>query len=222
MTLTASQAIAATDRAAFLGYEPQPGDPAWLDAERRISSGDPAFWAPIFDRFVKPGMRILQVGAGAGYFTSILSKMVGFRGWIDALEIDELLATRAVNFLAGHENVRLVNCDHTYKEWRDYDLIICFCGFDHIPAEFRMAKGLLIPLTYSEWDDPCYGRGILFSVNHNGVESLEGVHIYNSLTPRTQDQVVKDYLIKDFGIARFISIERMQLLFSELGGSLTK
>ena len=49
-----------------------------LNAAKGINNGSPAFWAFLFSHLdVKPGDRILQVGAGSGYYTAILAELVG-------------------------------------------------------------------------------------------------------------------------------------------------
>ena len=64
-----------------------------LDEKRRLNIGGPSLWAFHFDRIgVRQGERVLQLGAGSGYYTAILAELAGPRGRIDALEIDEDLA----------------------------------------------------------------------------------------------------------------------------------
>ena len=43
----------------------------------------------------RKGDRVLQLGAGSGYYTAILAELAGPRGRVDALEIDEALAAAA-------------------------------------------------------------------------------------------------------------------------------
>ena len=81
------------------GYWSTPdANPRWLyhnvlvalDEKRRLNIGGPSLWAFHFDRIgVRQGDRVLQIGAGSGYYTAILAELAGPRGRIDALEIDE-------------------------------------------------------------------------------------------------------------------------------------
>ena len=67
-----------------------------LDEEKRINIGDPVFWARRFVRAnVKAGARVLQVGAGVGYYTAILSELAGSKGSVVAYEVEQDLAERA-------------------------------------------------------------------------------------------------------------------------------
>ena len=61
-------------------------DPKWLyhsvlvvlDEEKGINIGDPSLWVGLLARMdVQPGARVLQVGAGVGYYTAILRELVG-------------------------------------------------------------------------------------------------------------------------------------------------
>jgi 16S rRNA A1518/A1519 N6-dimethyltransferase RsmA/KsgA/DIM1 with predicted DNA glycosylase/AP lyase activity len=56
---------------------------------------------------------VLQVGGGTGYYTAILVEIVGPSGRVTALEIDEGLAARARQNLAGFPSVEVVHADGT-------------------------------------------------------------------------------------------------------------
>jgi protein-L-isoaspartate(D-aspartate) O-methyltransferase len=53
----------------------------------------------------KKGERVVHVGAGTGYYTTLLAKLVGESGGVDAYEIEPTLAQRAINNLASLPNV---------------------------------------------------------------------------------------------------------------------
>jgi protein-L-isoaspartate(D-aspartate) O-methyltransferase len=53
----------------------------------------------------KKGERIVHVGAGTGYYTTLLAKLVGESGVVDAYEIEPTLAQRATDNLAAFPNV---------------------------------------------------------------------------------------------------------------------
>ncbi len=76
-------------------------NPAWvthnvlisLDKRKNLNNGSPSMWAYLFDHLsLKPGERVLQVGAGSGYYTAILAELVGRSGHIRAIEYDKRLA----------------------------------------------------------------------------------------------------------------------------------
>ena len=53
----------------------------------------------------KKGDRVVHVGAGTGYYTTLLAKLVGESGVVDAYEIEPTLAQRATDNLAAFPNV---------------------------------------------------------------------------------------------------------------------
>lgn len=74
-----------------------------LDTARGINIGQPSAHARWLDALgLRGGERVLQVGAGSGYYTAILAHLVGTGGHVHAFEIDEPLADRA------KENVKLL------------------------------------------------------------------------------------------------------------------
>ncbi len=77
-----------------------------IDAARGINIGEPALHALCL-RMIAPqaGEIILHVGAGVGYYTAILARLVGPGGLVFAYEIDEAIAARARKNLAGLRNV---------------------------------------------------------------------------------------------------------------------
>ncbi len=79
-----------------------------LDAARGINIGEPSLHARCLDALaIRPGETALQVGAGSGYYTAILSELVGPTGRVHAFEIDPALAARATANLADRPWVRL-------------------------------------------------------------------------------------------------------------------
>jgi protein-L-isoaspartate(D-aspartate) O-methyltransferase len=135
-------------------------DPRWLyhdilvavDPARRLNNGQPSFWAYNFDHLhLKRGQRILQVGAGTGYYTAVLAEIVGPKGHVTAVEYDEELAARARANLAPWPQVEVVHGDGRTHDPGEVDVIIVFAGSTH-PARLwldRLAPDgeLLMPLT---------------------------------------------------------------------------
>jgi protein-L-isoaspartate(D-aspartate) O-methyltransferase len=67
-----------------------------LDAKRGINIGQPSAHAGWLGALqLQKGETVLQVGAGTGYYTAILSHLVGEEGRVYAYEIDPYLAGRA-------------------------------------------------------------------------------------------------------------------------------
>jgi protein-L-isoaspartate(D-aspartate) O-methyltransferase len=79
-----------------------------IDARRGINNGQPSLHAQALDALgVSEGETIVQIGAGAGYYTAILATLVGREGRVIAYEIEPDLAERAAANLARYPQVEV-------------------------------------------------------------------------------------------------------------------
>jgi protein-L-isoaspartate(D-aspartate) O-methyltransferase len=79
-----------------------------IDARRGINNGQPSLHAQALDVLgVREGETIVQIGAGAGYYTAILATLVGPTGRVIAYEIEPDLAERAAANLARYPQVEV-------------------------------------------------------------------------------------------------------------------
>jgi len=79
-----------------------------IDAPRGINNGQPSLHAQALDALgVSEGETIVQIGAGAGYYTAILATLVGRKGRVIAYEIEPDLAERAAANLARYARVEV-------------------------------------------------------------------------------------------------------------------
>ncbi len=79
-----------------------------LDAERGINNGQPSLHAQAIDALrLKEGETVVQIGAGAGYYTAILAELVGPTGKVIAYEIAPDIAARAAANLARYPQVEV-------------------------------------------------------------------------------------------------------------------
>lgn len=77
-----------------------------LGAEGPLNNGQPTLHALCIAALApKRGERIVHVGAGTGYYTTLLAKLVGETGAVDAYEIEPTLAQRSADNLAAFPNV---------------------------------------------------------------------------------------------------------------------
>jgi protein-L-isoaspartate(D-aspartate) O-methyltransferase len=112
----------------------------------------PSFWAHNFDQLdLRRGERVLQVGAGTGYYSAILAEMAGPQGRVTAVEYDAELAARARANLEGWRQVEVVAGDGRTHDAGEVDAIVVFAGSTH-PAPLwldRLGEGgrLIMPLT---------------------------------------------------------------------------
>jgi protein-L-isoaspartate(D-aspartate) O-methyltransferase len=152
-------------------------DPRWLyhdvlvaiDPVRGLNNGLPSFWAANFDQLhLKRGQRILQVGAGTGYYTAVLAEITGPEGHVTAVEYDEGLAASGRTNLAPWPQVEVVHGDGRTHDPGEVDVIIVFAGSTH-PAPLwldRLAPGgeLLMPITSEQ------GSGFLLLVTRPAID----------------------------------------------------
>jgi len=168
-------AFAAVPRERFLGPPPwrvlsdrrldqsfvtPDGEPHWIyhdvlvtiDETRRLNNGLPSLWAASLDQLdLRRGQRVLQVGAGTGYYAAVLAEIVGPDGRVVAVECDEELAARARASLAPWRQIEVVHGDGRTHDPGEVDIVVVFAGSTH-PAPIwldRLAPPgeLLMPLT---------------------------------------------------------------------------
>ncbi len=104
-----------------------------LDESRGLNTGEPGLWARHFDGLaIAPGSRVLQIGAGAGYFTAILAELAGTNGRVDGIEIDATLAATAERNLTAWPTAHIHAADASQPldsslggQW---DVIVAFAG----------------------------------------------------------------------------------------------
>ncbi|WP_428662659.1 protein-L-isoaspartate O-methyltransferase family protein [Reyranella sp.] len=100
-----------------------------LDEARGLNTGEPALWARHFDGLgIVDGSRVLQIGAGAGYFTAILAELAGPTGHVDGIEIDAALATAARRNLGAWPTAQVHAADASRRIDGRWDAIVAFAG----------------------------------------------------------------------------------------------
>jgi len=143
-------AFAETPREAFMGpgpwrmpgfgfsYQPTPDDdPHWLyqDAlvglmpEKGLNNGQPSFLAFLIGLGrAKAGEHAVHIGAGVGYYTAVLARLVGETGRVTAIEYEPALAARAAANLAGYPQVRCLEGDGSRLPLDAADVILVNAG----------------------------------------------------------------------------------------------
>ena len=104
-----------------------------LGGEGPFNNGQPtlhAFCLATLD--VKKGERVVHVGAGTGYYTTLLAKLVGETGTVDAYEIEPGFARRATENLAEFSCVREGACRFRERKGRfpECDVLYVNAGGD--------------------------------------------------------------------------------------------
>ncbi len=77
-----------------------------IDRTRGINNGEPALHAAWMDAVgPQPGETVIHVGAGTGYYTAILARLVELGGRVEAYEYETDLAAIAARNLSGYPQV---------------------------------------------------------------------------------------------------------------------
>jgi protein-L-isoaspartate(D-aspartate) O-methyltransferase len=106
-----------------------------LDAGKGINNGEPALHAAWIGAVApRPGETVSHVGAGTGYYSAILSRLVLPGGGVRAFEIEPELAERARVNLAAFPNVQVVEGDATSLPLPASDVIYVNAGVVAPPA----------------------------------------------------------------------------------------
>ena len=124
-----------------------------IDESRRLDNGLPSLWAHLYDLLsIKENERVVQVGCGLGYYTAILSELVGPAGKVVAIDCEEAFVQRA-----RHEPSRIRKCGRDPRRRGvktlvgRADVIVLHAGFTHPHPlwvdSLRRNGRLMLPLT---------------------------------------------------------------------------
>ncbi|MGX5803156.1 protein-L-isoaspartate O-methyltransferase family protein [Bradyrhizobium sp. Arg314] len=154
------QVFASVPREAFLGpgpwtvfagdgrIETPTADPSYvyqnvlvvLDADKGINNGEPLLHAMWLGKVApKPGEAVTHIGAGTGYYTALLAKLVEPGGNVIAFELEADLAARARANLARHGNIEVVHGDAVANPLPPSDVIYVNAGVVAPPAAWLKA-----------------------------------------------------------------------------------
>jgi protein-L-isoaspartate(D-aspartate) O-methyltransferase len=126
-----------------------------------IPTGLPSLHARLLDIIrVAQGQRVMQVGAGTGYFTAILAELVGASGHVCAFEIDEALAARARRNLEPWPWVSVESRSGVRIPEQPVDLVYVNAGVQQLPLPWIEALSpggcLLFPLVSADGPGAVY------------------------------------------------------------------
>jgi len=158
------------------GYVASPSDdPALLYDDivvallpgKRINNGQPTLHARCLAAVrVKPGENALHIGCGSGYYTAVISELVGPSGAVDAWDIEPDLVAAASSNLQGRRGVTVALRDATAGSIPAHDLIYVCAGCTRPVRAWAeaLADGgrLVFPLA------PGWDRGAMLMVTRRG------------------------------------------------------
>lgn len=122
-----------------------------IDASRGINNGQPSLHAMSIEALaLEEGETVVQIGAGAGYYTAILARLVGPAAKVIAYEIEADIAEQARKNLAGCPQVEVRAQSAAGEGLPKADAIYVNCAASHPPRVWLEALNpggrLLFPL----------------------------------------------------------------------------
>ena len=123
-----------------------------LAGDRFINNGQPSLHARSLAALrLVAGEIVVHVGAGTGYYSAVLSELVGTAGSVHAYEIEPDLASLASENLKPYPNVRVQHASASALELPKADVVYVNAGATH-PLEswldaLSLGGRLLFPLT---------------------------------------------------------------------------
>ena len=165
-----------------------------IDPDRQLFNGAPASVVPLIDALrLRPGGRVLHVGAGLGYYSAVMARVVGATGAVVAVEVDEALLADARGNLADMPWVQVRGSD-VVGEGRSFDAVLVNAGVTHPDARWldalEVGGRLIVPLTVSMPGVPSApGKGIVVAIERTThgrytAEMLSLVAIHSAIALR--------------------------------------
>jgi len=158
-------------------------DPMWLyhDAvvglmpDKELNNGMPSFLTFLISLGrLAEGDHAVHIGAGVGYYTAFLARLVGARGQVTAIEYEPALAERAAANLADYPQVRAQQGDGGSMALKPADVILVNAGAAR-PADvwldaLKDGGRLIVPLAvgYNGPHGLAGTRGGVFVIERHG------------------------------------------------------
>jgi len=163
-----------------------------------LNNGQPSFLAfLIYLGHLREGEHAVHIGAGVGYYTAIITRLVGRAGSVTAVEYEPELAARAAGNLTMFPNVRVIEGNGFTLPLEPADVIYVNAGAAK-PADAwldAMKDGgrIILPLTVSCTDDEGHPmtHGAIFRIERRGDEYaarwMSGTGIYDCAGARDEE-----------------------------------
>ena len=111
-----------------------------IDSSRKINCGEPFLHARWLG-WVRPRASevVTHIGTGTGYYTALLSLLVGNAGRINAIEVDPRLSEITATNLASFQNVITINANGFHSAIPHSDVVYVNAAFESLPAGWLLA-----------------------------------------------------------------------------------
>lgn len=153
-----------------------------LDRDRGVNNGSPSLHAAWLHALgAREGETVVHLGAGSGYYTAILARLVGAGGRVVAVEYDGRLAALARANLARYPNIEVVHGNGITKPDTPTDCIYVNFGVERPAAVWieglRDGGRLIFPLGYRKIDHVA-GGGFRITRKGDGFAARYLGHVY--------------------------------------------
>ena len=156
---------------------------------------------------VEPGMAVVDLCCGDGWFTARMSRLIGPRGWIHAVDMDPAMLTAARAEMARHGSG---NCTWIEADARDpvgvsqgeADFVLLANTFHGVPDKTGIAR------TVAEMLKP---KGLLAIINWHATERRYTVVLREPRGPATEMRMTPDDTRDAVEPARFAFVETVEL-----------
>ncbi|MDE3162918.1 MAG: methyltransferase domain-containing protein [Acidobacteriota bacterium] len=106
-----------------------------LKSDAILNNGQPSIIARLVQALnLRPGMHVMHVGCGTGYYSAIMAHMVGPSGRVTAVEVDQELAGQAQANLRELPHVTVVHADAANLAPHSLDAVLINAGLTRIPS----------------------------------------------------------------------------------------
>jgi protein-L-isoaspartate(D-aspartate) O-methyltransferase len=164
-------------------------------SDKRLNNGKPFFVAFLISiGRLQDGEHAVHIGTGLGYYTAVMSRLVGTKGRVTAFEYEPDLASRAAANLTQCTNVRVVQGDGSTVPLAPADAIYVNAGVSR-PAEswldaLRIGGRIILPLTVSLAAEHPMTRGVIFLIerqaDHYSARCMSTTVIYPCVGARDE------------------------------------
>lgn len=140
-----------------------------LKPDKHVNNGQPSLHARCFAAMqIRPGEKIVHVGAGTGYYSALLARLTTSSGSVIAYELDKDLADKAAANLSDYNNISVQNRSAAEGPLPECDIIYASAGatapLDVWLDALRPGGRLFFPLT----TDKGFGAMLLVTKMQNG------------------------------------------------------